>query len=89
MYGQYCIVKTTIEIQDALFEQAKRYARRSRRSLRAVVEEGLRRVLTDARPAGAYQLPDESVGEPGGTDPLEAMSWQDLRAEIYGEPPAR
>jgi hypothetical protein len=82
-------MKTTIEIHDALLEQAKRYAKRSRRSLRALVEEGLRRVLTDTQPAHAYKVPDASVGEPDAVDPLEAMSWQDLRAEIYGEPPAR
>lgn len=82
-------MKTTIEIQDALFEQAKRYARRSRRSLRAIIEEGLRRVLTDSQPAAGYEVPDASVGDPDGIDPLEAMSWQDLRAEIYGEPPGR
>ena len=82
-------MKTTIEIQDALFEQAKRYAKRSRRSLRAVVEEGLRRVLADTQPAQTYMVPDASVGDPDGVDPLEAMSWQDLRAEIYAEPPGR
>lgn len=82
-------MKTTVEIQDALFEQAKRYAKRSRRSLRAIIEEGLRRVLTDTQPASRFELPDASVGDPDGTDPLEAMSWQDLRAEIYREPPGR
>ncbi len=82
-------VKTTIEIQDALLAQAKRFAKRSRRSLRAVVEEGLRRVLTDAQAGPGYEVPDASVGDPDAVDPLESMSWQDLRAEIYGEPPAR
>ena len=55
----------------------------------AIVEEGLRRVLTDTQPARAYAVPDASVGDPDAVDPLEAMSWQDLRTEIYGEPPPR
>ncbi|MFQ5351917.1 MAG: hypothetical protein ACE5D3_02460, partial [Candidatus Binatia bacterium] len=65
-------MKTTVEIQDALLERAKRYARRSRRPLRAIMEEGLRRVLTDPAPTRAYQLVDASVGDPDATDPLEA-----------------
>jgi hypothetical protein len=82
-------VKTTIEIQDALLERAKRYAKRVRRPLRAVIEEGLRRVLSEAAPKHAYELPDASVGDPNAADPLEAMSWHELRAEIYGEPQSR
>lgn len=30
-----------------------------------------------------YRLPDRSVGVPGGPNPLEAMSWQDVRDEAY------
>lgn len=78
-------MKTTLEIQDALLERAKRLARKTHRPLRAVVEEGLRRVLAESQPVGRYRLPDRSVGDPNGTDPLELLSWQDLRAEIYGE----
>ena len=79
-------MKTTIDIQDALLERAKRHAKRMRRPLRAIVEEGLRRVLSDRSSAAAYSLPDASVGDPDAADPLEALSWQDLRAEVYGEP---
>jgi hypothetical protein len=82
-------VKTTVEIQDALLERAKRHARRTGRPLRAIFEEGLRRVLSERSPAPAYELPDASVGDPAAADPLEALSWQDLRDEIYGERPSR
>ena len=78
-------MKTTIEIQDALLERAKQRARRLRRPLRALVEEGLRRVLSERSRAQRYELPDASAGDPDATDPLEAFTWQDLRAEIYGE----
>jgi hypothetical protein len=77
-------MKTTVEIQGALLERAKRHARKVGKPLRALIEEGLRRVLADeARPA-RYRLPDRSVGEPGGPTPLEKLTWQDLRDEIYG-----
>ncbi len=82
-------MKTTLEIQDALLERAKRHARRLGRPLRAIVEEGLRRVLSERSALVAYELPDTSVGDPSAVDPLETLSWQDLRSEIYGEPSSR
>ncbi|MYH50826.1 MAG: DUF2191 domain-containing protein [Gammaproteobacteria bacterium] len=82
-------VKTTLDIQDELLARAKRHAQRTGRPLRAVVEEGLRQVLSAPTPRRRYRLPDHSVGEAGERDPLEAFSWQDLREVIYGEPGSR
>jgi hypothetical protein len=77
-------VRTTIEISGPLLARAKRRARALGKPLRALVEEGLRRVL-DAPPIrGSYKLQDHSVGRAGAPNPLESMSWQDLRDEIYG-----
>lgn len=78
-------MKTTLNIQDELLARAKRHAQRTGRPLRAVVEEGLRQVLSTESPRGQYVLPECSVGEAGGKDPLEACSWQDLREEIFGK----
>lgn len=80
------IMKTTLDIQDELLVRAKRHAKKTGRPLRAVVEEGLRQVLSTTVTRQPYRLPDHSVGESGGRDPLEAYSWQDLRGVIYGEP---
>jgi len=78
-------MKTTVEIADALLARARRHARRTNRSVRALIEEGLRRVLEDeGAGATAYRLPDRSAGRAGEPDPLEKMSWGELRDEIYG-----
>ena len=77
-------MKTTLDLSDDLLERAKRLARKQGRPLRAVVEEGLRLALAAPKSASAFKLPDRSVGSAKGTNPLEALSWQDLRAEIYG-----
>ena len=82
-------MKTTLEIHDELIRRAKRYAKRTGRPLRAVVEEGLRRVLSDTVRTKRYELPDYSVGDSSAPDPLEAWSWQDLRDEIYAERSSR
>jgi hypothetical protein len=82
--GRLYRVKTTLDIADALLERAKRHAKRVGKPLRALVEEGLRRVLEAESTSTMYELPDCSVGRPGGPNPLEGYSWQDLRDEIYG-----
>jgi hypothetical protein len=83
-------VKTTLDIQDALLLRAKRLSKRIGKPLRALVEEGLQRVLSEQRTQlKRYELPDCSVGDPKAINPLDSWSWQDLRDEIYGEPPRR
>jgi hypothetical protein len=77
-------MKTTVEISNALLARAKRHARQVGRPLRSLIEEGLRHVLEAAPARPSYRLPHASVGDPRGHNPLEAMSWQDLRDEIYG-----
>jgi hypothetical protein len=56
-------MKTTIEVSDALFNSAKEFASRSQTTMRALVEEGLRRVLADsqAKVKPAFKLKDASV----------------------------
>ena len=82
--GKLYSMKTTIDIADALLVRAKRHAQRSGIPLRAVVEEGIRRVLAAEDVPTPYQLPDLSVGDARDPNPLESMSWPDLRDEIYG-----
>lgn len=56
-------MKTTIEISDALFDTAKVVARSRQTSLRALIEEGLRRVLSEAskQPQTVFKLKDARV----------------------------
>jgi len=56
-------MKTTIEVSDALFLTAKNFARERQTSLRALVEEGLRRVLSEAtnQVKPAFKLKDARV----------------------------
>ena len=78
-------MKITVEVSDAILERARRIAQHRGRSVRSLVEEGLRLVLDAEGPARPYRMEDRSVGVKGAPNPLESMSWQDLRAEIYGE----
>ena len=84
--GNMGLMKTTLDIQDELLIRAKKFAKKTGKSLRTVVEESLQSTLAVAEDAPKYVLPDMSVGDADVDDPLERLSWQDLRAEIYGEP---
>jgi hypothetical protein len=77
-------MKTTVDITAALFVRAKKHAKRTGRTMRELFEEGLRRVIDEESTSPSYSLPDRSVGSARSKNPLEALSWQDLRDEIYG-----
>ena len=86
---RYGDVKTTLDIHDELLARAKRHARETGRPLRALVEDGLRRVLPSARTRTRYRLADLRAGDPDAPDPVEGYSWPELRETIYGDPGAR
>ena len=77
-------MKTTVDIQDALFERARRHARKTGRPLRALIEDGLRRVIDEPPPTAPYRLPDRSVGDARARNPLASFTWAEVRDEIYG-----
>lgn len=56
-------MKTTIEVSDALFHSAKELAQQSQTTLRALVEEGLRRVINEsqAKAKPSFKLKDARV----------------------------
>ena len=77
-------MKTTVEIPDALLARARSQARKTGRPMRILIEEGLRAVLSEGQRQTGYRLPDRSVGDPQGANPLAALAWHGLRDEIYG-----
>ncbi len=82
--GSVGLVKTTVDLADPLLKRAKQLARRTHRPLRELIELGLQRVLEEESAVRPYKLPDRSVGERSGENPLETLSWDQLRDEIYG-----
>ncbi|MEO7652450.1 MAG: hypothetical protein ABIZ80_18455 [Bryobacteraceae bacterium] len=74
-------MKTTVEIPDALFRDAKAYAARNGLPLRSVIELGLQIVVKGAaRPKGRFRLKTvttKGAGLAGDGD------WNAIRAAIY------
>lgn len=76
-------MKTTIEIADKLLEQAKRVAVRDRTTVRALVEHGLRRELTDRTQAKPFRLRKASFKGRGLQAGVRGLSWERLREMAY------
>ena len=75
-------MKTTIEITAPLLEQARSAAARERTTVRALVEEGLRRVLAERARRRPVRRRDGSVGGKGVRPELAEAPWAEVRDEI-------
>jgi hypothetical protein len=73
-------MKTTIELSDALLVAAKKRAAKQGTTLRALVEQGLSRVLRDSAGSAGFKLRDASVEGKGLTPGARGMAWSELRA---------
>lgn len=76
-------MKTTIEISDALLTSAKRRAAREGLTLRALVEEGLRRVLRGERTPKRVELRRATYRGKGLKPEVQEGSWERTREAIY------
>lgn len=77
-------MKTTAEISDDLFREAKRYAAQNGLTLRTVIENGIRSVLREAEAEGRpFVLRDASVGGSGLSPEFREGGWPKLRDAIY------
>ena len=76
-------MKTTVDITDSLLEEARKAAERERTSMRALIEEGLRKVLaTRKRPSG-FKLRKATYKGRGLQSPLGEASWEGIRDLAY------
>lgn len=75
-------MKTTIELPDPLFQQARRYAEAHRITMKALIEQGLRKVMAEKKEAAPFKLRDGSFDGGSGMSP-ELKSWEQIRDIIY------
>lgn len=76
-------MRTTLDLPDPLFREAKKLARARKIPFRALVAEGLRRVLTDEAPRRKFTLVDRSTGKGGLVGGLAWTDWERLRDLVY------
>lgn len=76
-------MRTSVEINDVLFNRAQRCAHQRRTTLRALVEEGLRRLLTEPRRGPKFRLRNATFRGKGFQSKARNASWEDIRSAIY------
>lgn len=77
-------MKTTIEISDPLLRRAKKLASSEDTTLRALVEDGLRKVLEDKEARKkTFQLKHVTYGGQGLQPQAQGASWEKIRELAY------
>jgi len=76
-------MKTTVEIPDSLFEEARKVAHRDRTTLKALIEEGLRKIITDRKRRKGFRLRKVTFKGDGLPSHLAGASWDQIRELSY------
>ena len=77
-------MKTTVEISDSLLDEARKVATREGTTLKALIEQGLRKVVAERRQrAGAFRLRKASFRGHGLQPGVSDASWERIRDMAY------
>jgi metal-responsive CopG/Arc/MetJ family transcriptional regulator len=77
-------MKTTVEIPDDLLEEAKSVARTEQVTLRSLIEEGLRWVLSRRRSkTERFVLREAAVSGEGVRADIDEGNWDQIRDRVY------
>lgn len=76
-------MKTTVEISDLLYKRAKAVMARDNRTLRDLVEDGLRRALDEGDRLGDFKLRPASFRGQGLQPGIRTGDWNQLRELLY------
>ena len=76
-------MKTTVEIADSLLASARRLAAREGTSVRALIEEGLRKVVDKRERRVGFALRRVTFGGGGLSPDLSRSDWDAIRDRSY------
>ncbi len=76
-------MKTTIDIPDALFSELRKLASREGTTLKAVVEEGIRRILSERKRGKRFRLRKATFKGDGLQPQVAGSSWERFRDMAY------
>jgi Bacterial antitoxin of type II TA system, VapB len=76
-------MKTTIEVSDAVLTAAKSMAAREGTTVRALVEEGLRKVLEERRAKATFRLRKTTFRGRGLRPEVREGGWEAIRELAY------
>jgi len=76
-------MKTTVEISNSLLEEARKLAAREGTTVRALVEEGLRRIVSERKRPASFHLRKVTFKGNGLHSHLAGASWDQIRDIAY------
>jgi hypothetical protein len=76
-------MKTTVEIQDGLLKAARKVAAEEDTTVRALIEEGLRRVVEQRQTSTRFRLREASFGDGGLHPDVREGSGDQIRDIVY------
>jgi hypothetical protein len=76
-------MKTTVDIPDALLDEARQVAARDHTTVRALIEQGLRHVLAARKSARGFRLRRATFRGEGLQPGVADASWERIRDLAY------
>ncbi|HUR71555.1 MAG TPA: type II toxin-antitoxin system VapB family antitoxin [Candidatus Limnocylindrales bacterium] len=76
-------MKTTVEISDNLLDEAKRLAARERTTVKALIEQGLRQIISTKKKPGVFRLRKATFKGQGLQSGVSTATWEQIRDMAY------
>jgi hypothetical protein len=76
-------MKTTVDIADTLLDEAKRVALRDGTTVKALLEQGLRQILSERKANGTFRLRKATFRGRGLQSGMADLSWERIRDLAY------
>ena len=78
-------MKTTVHIPDSLLEEARKIASQEHTSIKALIEEGLRRTIDNRKQNRVFRLRKATFKGNGLQSDVAGASWDRIRELSYGD----
>lgn len=76
-------MKTTIQLPDSLLKEARKLANEEQTTLKSLMEEGLRRIVSERKRRGSFNLRKATFNGKGLQPHLTGATWDQIRDISY------
>jgi len=76
-------MKTTVQIPDSLFEEMRSLAHQEQTTMKALIQEGLRRIISERKQPKRFSLRKATFKGHGLHPDLKEASWDQIREKSY------
>jgi hypothetical protein len=76
-------MKTTVQIPDQLFEELRSLAHQEQTSMKELLQEGLRKIISERKQRRRFHLRKASFKGRGLQPSLQGGSWDQIREKSY------